>query len=125
MIIGVDVDDVCGDLITPTLARYNKEYGDNLTKNQILEWDISKFVKPECGKDIFKYFELKDLYDEVYPIEGALETINLIKSVDEIRVVYITTATIGSAGRKLQWLFDHKFCNNKKDYVETADKSLV
>jgi 5'-nucleotidase len=124
MIIAVDVDDVLCDLNTEWLQRYNKDFDDNLTKNKITEWDISLFVKPECGKYIFEYLNDTYLYDNVLPLPGALKGINIIRDMGH-RIIFVTTPTIKSAGRKFLWLLNNSFVSNMKDYIEVTDKSLV
>ena len=71
-IIAMDVDSVVADLGTAWLNRYNRDYNDNMTNENILSWDTHKYVKPECGKKIYEYIEDPSLYDEVLPICGSL-----------------------------------------------------
>lgn len=52
-IFAVDVDDVCLDLNSVWLEDYNQVYNDNLKTEDITDWIITKFVKPECGNKIF------------------------------------------------------------------------
>lgn len=75
--IGVDVDDVIYNLLKEWLARYNRDYNDNLTIEDIHAWDMTLFVKPECGKKIYDYLLQEDLYDnvETFPYtQYSLET---------------------------------------------------
>ena len=37
--IGVDIDGVLGDQVTPILKKINKKYNKNLSKENIVEWD--------------------------------------------------------------------------------------
>ena len=53
MIVAVDIDDVIISLVPTWLHLYNKDYKDNLSKNDITDWQIDKFVKPECGINIY------------------------------------------------------------------------
>ena len=66
MIVAVDIDDVIISLVPTWLHLYNKDYKDNLSKNDITDWQIDKFVKPECGINIYnyKYFYPYNPYDE-------------------------------------------------------------
>jgi 5'(3')-deoxyribonucleotidase len=124
MTIAIDVDDVCADLNTEWLRRYNKDFNDDLTKDKITEWDISSFVKPECGKYIFEYLDDLSLYNYVLPIPDALNGINALKIMGH-RIIFVTTPTIKSVGRKFLWLLDNLFIFDMKDYLEVTDKSLV
>lgn len=126
-IIGVDVDGTVADLITEWLHQYNKDYDDNITKEDIHSWEIDEYVKDRCGKNIFSYLHNPSLYNEVSPITGALEGVKELRSMGH-RVVFCTSANKFMAGRKLQWLSDHGFlpkCNISPDYVEMNDKGLL
>jgi len=41
MIIAVDVDDVIIDLVPMWLHFYNNDYKDNLSKNDITDWQVN------------------------------------------------------------------------------------
>jgi hypothetical protein len=58
---------------------YNYDYSDSLDYLDVDEWDVSKFVKPECGKKIFDYLLYKDLYDHVSPIPDAVWGVNMLR----------------------------------------------
>ena len=125
MNIIVDVDDCVADLVGEWLKRYNFDYGESLKKSDVTEWDISKFLrKPENKEFLYQYIEDPNLYNNIKPIKDSLWGINKLKSMGN-RVIFVTASTIGSAGRKFQWLKDHKFIDNKNDYVETLDKSII
>jgi 5'-nucleotidase len=122
--IAFDVDGVVADILTEWLDRYNKEWNDVLTPNNITEWGIDKFVKPGCGKHIFKYLDDPSLYDNVFPYLGALECVNKLKE-QGYRIVWATSSPALSYGRKFFWLKEHGFISDQKDYFETQDKSLI
>ena len=123
-ILGIDVDGVCADLHTPWLGGYNFDWNDNLQISDITDWYIHQFVKTECGENIYKYIEDPKLYDNVLPITGSLEHINKLREL-EFRIVYVTSSTRGTMGRKYDWLLEYGFINRLDDYVETKDKSLI
>ena len=78
-LIACDVDGVVANLTKPWLARYNKDWNDNLKIKDIEGWGIQDYVKPECGLKIFNYIKDPSLYDEVLPFSGALNFINTLK----------------------------------------------
>lgn len=128
MNILVDVDDVCADLVSRWLSLYNEDFNDNLTKADIQSWNIAEYVKPEAAESIYEYLERDDLYDDVHPITGALLGIERLRNMGH-RIIFVTTATKGHAGKKLEWLQKHGFLSPNKindiDYVECADKTLI
>src|SRR5512137_1810696 len=97
--IAMDVDDVCAMLSETWVAKYNKDWNDNLKVNEITEWAIEKFVKPECGKRIFSYLDNPKLYDSVQPVEGARKGIKALRSMG-YRVVFVTSCPIVTSARK-------------------------
>jgi 5'-nucleotidase len=104
--VALDLDSIGADLMTDWLRLYNDRYGDDLTMAVITDWDTSKFVRPECGRDIFKLLHTPGLYENLRPIEGFLEAVQELRTVDQVRVV-ISTSCIRSwavAGEKLRWL---------------------
>jgi 5'(3')-deoxyribonucleotidase len=122
-VIACDVDGVIADVLTNWLARYNRDYNDNLKHDDITAWDTSIFVKAECGKKIFAYLDDPSLYDDVLPYPGALDAVKELKKLG--RVVYATSSPAKSYGRKFFWLKEHGFLSDQLDYFETRDKSLV
>src|SRR5690606_17027003 len=122
--IGIDVEDVTASLLQECLYRYNCDYSDNLKADSIKEWDLVPYVKKECGKKIYEYIEDPSIYDFVEPVEDSWWGVNCLRQFGH-RIVFITSSTQGHAGRKYQWLQDHNFLPNRKDYIEAGDKSLV
>lgn len=128
-VIFCDVDDVVANLCGEWVRLYNAEYGDTLQQKNVTDWDISKFVKPECGDDIFKYLWNDNLYQGVEPIDGASEGIMQLRDLG-YRVVFATSCNLKMAGQKLQWLDDYGFLSMDKrgvckDYIEISDKHLL
>lgn len=123
-ILGIDVDGVCADLHTPWIGDYNLDWKDSLKSSDITDWYIHQFVKPECGLKIYEYIEDPALYDKVSPIAGALGSIIKLREFG-FRIIYVTSSTRGTMGRKYDWLSEYGFVTKLDDYVETKDKSLI
>jgi 5'-nucleotidase len=123
-IIGIDVDDVSGNLMTVWLDRYNNDYNDCLLTEDITDWNVASFTKPECARRMYRYIEDPSIYDDVKPIEGAVDGVRELRSAGH-RVVFVTAANPLIHMRKLKWLRDNKFKPTEKDYVEILDKSLI
>jgi len=122
-IIAVDVDDVCADLVTEWLRLYNLDFKDNLKREDITNWHIHEFVKPECGEKIYEYVETKSIYDNVAQIKDSLKGVTILKTIG--RVIFVTASTNGASGRKYLWLKDNGYIDSPKDYIECLDKSLI
>jgi 5'(3')-deoxyribonucleotidase len=120
----VDVDDVCALLGDTWLKRYNEDWDDTLTIEQLTDWDISKFVKPECGQHIFDYLNFPEIYNSVKPREGSIEGVHALRKIG-YRVVFATSTPEPVRGKKLRWLEHWGYEPNRRDYVEIEDKSLL
>ena len=112
-IIAVDVDEVIAALHVEWLKRYNKDYDDNLRHEDITNWSIENFVKPECGLKIYHYLEDVDLYDNVPVIDGALLGVEYLRQ-SGYRVVFVTSCQFGMHDPKWAWLMRHDFLSNKR-----------
>jgi len=123
-IIGLDVDDVVADLLTTWLRLYNIDYKDNLTTEDILDWDMLPYVKEECGKRIYDYIGDPSIYDYVRPIHGAVNGVYELRAMG-FRVIFVTSTPKGCEGRKLDWLNYWGFGVDKDSYYEATDKSLI
>lgn len=124
--IFVDVDDVTLDLLSEWLRLYNLDYESNLKPEDILAWDVSKFVSKDCGNKIYDYLNLVTLYNNVNAFPGALDGVNTIRQMGH-RVVFATASIPNRhmSFRKLTRLNDLGFNVDFKDYIELPDKSLL
>lgn len=129
MLIYVDVDGVVVDLMSEWLAAYNADYDDKITPIDLNNgWEMTQYVKEECGSKIYDYLHNPSLYTNALPIDGALEGIQKLREMGH-RIVFATSTPQGVEGRKLQWLIDNGFIEPKdhvfKDYIEISDKHLL
>lgn len=125
MKILIDCDDVIWDLITPWLEKYNHTYNDTLTVSQITDWDITKFVKPECGRKIYNLLD-NYIYDSVIEIPHAKETIDWLRTKGH-NIFFVTS---GFHFRKAAFLVKHGFSLAKHtlyadDIIFCRDKSMI
>lgn len=122
MIILCDVDEVLLNLMPVWLGEYNKSFGDDLLPEAITDWDLSKFVLPECGQKIFEYIKSPYIFEKAGVVEGSISGIKKLKNAGH-RVVY---ATINNPSNvKYRWLEEKGFLDNSKDLIVAEDKSLI
>jgi 5'-nucleotidase len=124
MIILVDVDSTVADLMPEWLRLYNNDYSDTLTPEKITDWDMTRFVHPDCGTRIFSYLLLDTLYDNVKPIQGALESTQELENLGH-RIVFVSSGVY--AYPKYQWMERNGFNVGKwgSNYIVCHDKSLI
>lgn len=109
LVIGVDVDEVCCDLLTEWLRRYNADWDDALGREQCTQWDMTKLVRPNCGPAIYDYLQHPDLYEKVEPIPGAALGVARLRAAGH-EVHFITSCVDGPMEKaKFYWLERHGF----------------
>ena len=118
--IAIDLDDTLYDFVGLLLTEYNKKYDDCIQKEDITDWDIHQFLKPEC-KSIFKEFATEELFEKC--IIGK-EVVNLMERLHSIANIYFVTSC---APRGLAWrariLKRHFSFYNDSMLVRLKDKS--
>lgn len=82
-----DMDDVIADLQEDWITLYNAEYNANLLRSDILSWDMTNFVKPECGKDIYRLLTFPGLYKNLKPMAHSQEVLKKFHRDFELFIV--------------------------------------
>jgi 5'(3')-deoxyribonucleotidase len=117
--IALDTDDVIFDLVSTWLHLYEVYTLHHLEKNDITDWDISKFVLPEWKNKIYDILEDID-YMDIKPIDGAIEGIKKIQQLGHT----IIFATALNLKNKEKWLCEN-IGTDSINYVVTKNKSLL
>lgn len=123
-IIAVDVGGVVLDLHKIWLQKYNKEYNDTLSEENILRWETHEFVKTDCGLKIYDYIKDPSIYKIVPPIKSSIEGIKFLKLL-AYRIIYVTHSYLETSGAKYNRLLELGFLDRQDDYIECKDKSLI
>lgn len=126
--IGVDIDGVLADLLTPWLKWYNKEYNDNLTNEDIISWDMNKFVKKEAKNKIYDYLNFPNIYDDIKVLDPL--SIGVLKewaSEPSLEIFIITSCgnRPNMIAGKLKWLKENYPFLNKRNFVFTDNKGVA
>lgn len=101
----IDMDSVIVNLTGKWLARYNADYGDQLTSADLHTWDTEKIVKPECGIRIFDYLHEPGFYADLLPLPGALETLERLNRRFDLAIV--TSSPQQAFADKDRWVEQH------------------
>jgi len=127
----VDMDDTVANLVETWLERYNLLYHDDLKKSDIKSWAIHEYVKPEVGRRIYDLLSTGSIYDDVKPIEGALQGIQTLRDMGH-RVVFVTSYF---NEQKVFWLqrhgllIDYPYKDGRwqtaRDVIMTNDKNMI
>lgn len=125
MIIGVDCDNVLNNLTESVLKVYNEDYNDNLTPNDITDYYIENFVKPEYKDNFYKLFTDKRVWKGISVIDGCADVLK--KWNDLGHTIYIVTSTEpANILKKANWLQRTlPFLNIRKRLICIQKKQLL
>lgn len=73
--IMLDMDDVLARFDKQILNLYNEKYNDQVTPEDMFDWDMTKYVKPECGNDIFQLMKNPGFFRHLEPSPYAVEVV--------------------------------------------------
>ena len=133
---GVDVDGVVADLHKEWLRRYNADFNDTLTEEDIKTWAIQDYVKPEARvlnknglMPIFQYLQDPDLYEKTPEIPHAREGLDYIRHRDH-DVVLVSSCVMNQADMKMRWVAEHKMVKPLRgdtllDFVAASSKHYL
>lgn len=102
----LDVDGPCARQTDVWLDYYNTKYNDSLQFEDITNWNIASFVKPECGIKIYDILSDPEFYEHVKPVEGYVEGVQNLRNLG-YRVIYVTSCPLGTADQKIRWVLRH------------------
>lgn len=119
-IVAIDLDDVCWDFVQPLLQKYNLMYNDNVHFEDITDWDIHQFLKPEC-KNVFELCT-EGFFESLYISQERkewLETLNMVADIRFVTAGYSPTIPLRAELLKRELPFF-------KDYmlIKLAEKDL-
>lgn len=118
--IGIDFDNILNNLNECWLQRYNNDYNDNLTIEDIKSWDVHKYTKN--GEEIYTYLT-EDLFASLSPLPHSIEVTEKLQRKHEL---FVVTATFPENMKvKMEWLekyfphipYDNVFICQRKDLV--------
>lgn len=120
MEIVCDVDGVVADLLPAVLWRYNRDYDDKLTVSDVKTFDLTQWVKPQCGARINDYFAHPGLYDDVPLIAGALDGVRALRAAGH-DLLFASSCYFVMTDQKAEWLTRHELIEKRQDLMLPHD----
>lgn len=124
----IDIDGVLNTLDTTVIEVYNEDSGDSLSPQDITEYHIEKFVKPEYAENFYKYFLDKRVWQRINVIDSCQDVIK--KLWDEgYNIIFVTKTECENLVKKRNWLnrtFPFIGANNMRKILFSApNKQLI
>lgn len=125
------MDGVVANTHAAWLDLYNADYDDDLDYSEITDWDMAKFVKPECGRKIYEYLTRPDFYELVVPMDYSLLSMDMLREMGH-RIIFVSA---GFFPAKVEWLHNYGFLKEypyndgrwqtAADIIIAYDKNLI
>jgi 5'(3')-deoxyribonucleotidase len=119
----LDLDSCLNNLDEVWISKYNEDYRDNLTREDIVRWETHTIVKPECGHKIYDYLLLPNFFRDLEIKPHAKEVTEWLQQYLDI---YIVTAYYPSTcPDKCDWIKHHLPHINQKNIIFCNNKGLL
>jgi 5'(3')-deoxyribonucleotidase len=121
----IDLDDVLNNLLSNWISLYNQKYNDNLSEDSILDWDITKYVKPECGILIFDLLKTPGLLSKT--VQPKTDSIKVTQMLSKYYELYIVTACTYPENiiEKFKWVSTHFPHIDTENIITAKNKGLI
>lgn len=125
LVIAFDQDRPIANLEETWVAEYNKEWNDNITYKDWTSWDVSAFVKPECGSHIFDIIKRPGFYRHLPVTEGAKDCIAYLQSLGFWDICFASASPREAFQDKYDWFGEHFPSVDQSDIIFVGNKKRV
>jgi 5'-nucleotidase len=119
----IDMDSVICDLMSKWFSKYNMEYDDNLTIDQLKCWNTEQYVKKACGTKIYQYLSEPGFYRDLKPLPHAVEVLERLNKRYEIFIV--TTSPKSALQDKALWVEEFLPFIGSRHIIFTHHKHMI
>ena len=120
--IAIDLDTTLNTLNEDWIKLYNEDFNDNITAADFTDWDMTKFIKPECGKLIYDYLKIPGFFRNLGVQPYAQDVTEwMAKEFD----LFIASAYVPEAcADKCKWVDEHfpHIGSNKVVFINDKSK---
>lgn len=122
--IAIDQDWVLAKLTDKWVKTYNAIFDDDLKVEDIKNWNIAEFVKPEAKDYIINILNLHKFYRD---LEVVSDSQRVLKKLSEDYELIIVTDpfTRMSFKSKYDWLREHFPFIEPRNFIFTGNKSMI
>jgi 5'(3')-deoxyribonucleotidase len=123
--ICIDMDEVMADSVAEHLLRYNRDYGDNITKADLHGkwiWDV---VSLDRHPRLEEYLRSDDFFDVLEVMADAPRVLRLLQQRYEVFIASAAMEVPTSFNAKYRWLERHFPTMPSTNIVFCGDKSIL
>jgi 5'(3')-deoxyribonucleotidase len=123
--IAVDMDEVLADALGEHLARYNRDHGESITKEQLHGKGLWDLVSADRHARLEAYLRSDDFFENLPVVEDSQDVLAKLAKHYEIFVATAAMEFPNSFGSKYRWLRRHFSFIPPMNYVFCGDKGIL
>lgn len=123
--IAVDLDSTLNNLDQVWILQdYNEMYDDNLTAEDMVEWNTHNYVKPECGKKVYEILARPGYFREL-GFRDMWVAENFKWLYENFDVYIVSSSHPDSVADKVAWVKDHFPDFDSSRFIACHHKGLI
>lgn len=123
--IAVDMDEVLADALGEHLARYNRDHGEAITREQLEGKWLWEIVSADRRARLEGYLRSEDFFEDLPVLKDSQEVLARLSQHYEIFIATAAMEFPNSFGPKYRWLRRHFPFIPPTHFVFCGDKSIL
>jgi 5'-nucleotidase len=119
----IDMDSVICDLMSEWHRRYNEDFQDNLSVENLMCWRSEDYVKSECGEKIYEYLDQPGIFLHLKPLPYAIEVLERLSLNYDVLIV--TSSRTYAYTEKEQWVEKYLPFIGKNNLIFSHRKEMI
>ncbi len=123
--ICVDMDEVMADTLAEHLRRYNMEFDEQVTTDDLTGRGLWEVAPHDRQQQLRAFLDAEDFFEDLPLMPGAQEVLKKLSTRFEVFVATQAMAVPNSLGPKYRWLQEHFPFLPPTHYVFCGNKSIL
>jgi 5'-nucleotidase len=123
--ICVDMDEVIADTLSEHLRRYNQEFDESITPEDLAGKGLWEVTPLDRQHQLRAFLDAEDFFEDLPLIPGAQEVLKALTARFEIFIATQAMTVPNSLGPKYRWLQRHFPFIPPTNYVFCGNKSIL
>jgi len=123
--ICVDMDEVMADTLSEHLRRYNQEFEESLTTDDLTGKGLWEVTPLDRQQQLRAFLDAEDFFEDLPLMPGAQQVLKSLSSRFEIFIATQAMTVPNSLGPKYRWLQRHFPFIPPTNYVFCGNKSIL
>jgi 5'-nucleotidase len=123
--ICVDMDEVIADTLSEHLRRYNQEFDESITTDDLIGKGLWEVTPHDRQQQLRAFLDAEDFFEDLPLMPGAQEVLKSLITRFEIFIATSAMAVPNSLGPKYRWLQRHFSFIPPTNYVFCGNKHIL